>query len=504
MCKAGQASGLAGQRQPVPASAADAVATARAGLGWLAGADAAGLTTAEQADCLRALEAAESVLTAARASILAAFAARNGYEDDGHGSAKTWLRWQTRITGGAAAGAMGWMRRLAAHSAIGQALAGGQLSASWARQLCAWSDLLPASARDDADSILLAATADGADLADLAQLAEEIRRRTAVPDRDGDDGFADRRLQLDVTYGGAARLNGDLTPSCAAALSAVLAALGNRAGPEDTRTRWQRDHDALEEACRRLIAAAGLPERAGQPTQIQLHMSLDQLRGQPGAGAAEAAWAAGRWPAASPGADCDATIIPVVSGHLDPQTLDQLAATLLRRDPAARSAHATTHPAIAQGSTAADRDQRAQRAIRQLLITRAADILSGPAGLAAYLRTGLQSGPAAAMSLPLDVGAATETIPAHLRRAVTARDRHCRFPGCQQSPAASQVHHLIPRSEGGPTALTNLLMLCPFHHLIAVHRWGWTLVLNSDGTVTATSPDGDRTLHTHSPPATAA
>jgi Domain of unknown function (DUF222)/HNH endonuclease len=495
-----------GQPQPAPACAADAVAMARAGLEWLADADAAGLTTAEQAGCLRALERTESSLTAARASVLSAFTAQGGYQDDGHGSAKMWLRWQTSITRGAAAGAMGWMRRLAAHPVIGEALAAGRLSASWARQLCAWSDLLPAHARPDADAILIAAAAAGVDLAGLAQLAEEIRRRTAVPDRDSDDdGFTSRSVQLDVTFGGAGKLNGDLTPGCAAALSAVLVALGKKAGPGDMRTRWQRDHDALEEACRRLIAANDLPERAGQPTQIQLHMTLDQLRGLPAAADAEAAWASGRWPAAAPGTDCDATIVPVVSGHLDPEIVDQLAASLLRRNPAtSATAYHSAASASADDSTAADRDQRAGRAIRQLLIARAADILSGPAGLAARLRTGLLDGPAASVSLPLDIGAATETIPAHLRRAVTARDRHCAFPGCQQLPAACQVHHIVPRSEGGPTALANLLLLCAFHHLIAIHRWGWTITLHPDGTVTAKSPDGTRTLHSHSPPATAA
>ncbi len=132
------------------------------------------------------------------------------------------------------------------------------------------------------------------------------------------------------------------------------------------------------------------------------------------------------------------------------------------------------------------------------------DLLSGPHGLAAYLRTGLLGGPAASVSLPLDTGAATETIPVHLRRVVTARDRHCRFPGCHQPPAACQPHHIVPRSQGGKTCLTNLLLLCMFHHLIAVHRWGWGIVLLPDGTVTATSPDCDRTLHSHGPPRQAA
>jgi hypothetical protein len=319
---------LGGQPPAAPANAAEAMAMAQAGLGWLAEADAASLTTAEQADCLRSLERARSVHTAARSRVLAAFHAQDGSASDGHGSTRTWLKWQTRIGGGAASDAIGWMRRLSVHPAVAGALAQAEISESFARQVCEWTDLLPAGHRDGADQILLAAAAGGAELGDLARLAEEIRRQTARPDPDEDDGFDDRSLHLARTFQGAGTLRGDLTPQCAAALAAVLEALGKRAGPEDLRSKWQRDHDALEEACRRLIAAGGLPERAGQPTQIQLSMTLDQLRGLPGAGAVEAAWAAAM---AGPGYDCDATIVPVVTGHIDAQILGQLTAALLAR-----------------------------------------------------------------------------------------------------------------------------------------------------------------------------
>jgi hypothetical protein len=495
-----------------------ALAAAAAGLAFVAGADAASLPAEELAGCLRVLEAVESGLTAARARVLAGFTAQAGYEVDGHGTPGTWLAWQTGITRGAASGAVGWMRRLNAHPLVAASLAAGEISGSWARQVCDWSDLLPAGTRPDADRILLAAAAGGAGLADLSGLAEEMFRRTAPPDpgpdgdSDGDDGgFGDRNVQLDVHFRGAGHLTGDLTPECTAALTAVLESLGKKAGPEDDRTKAQRDHDALEEACRRLISAGGLPDVAGQPTQIQLHLTLDQLRGFESAPAVEAAWtaeaqrawAAGRatgdnepgWATTRAAAEayaCDAKITPLVSGHVDPAALTAVIRALLntRKHDRGECPPAPEPPTMSE--------------LRDIILRHAAEVLSGPAGLAATLRTGLPGPQAAGISLPLDVGAATSTIPPHLRRAVIARDRHCAFPGCRQQPAACQVHHLIPRSRGGATALTNLVLACSFHHLIAIHRWGWTLALNGDGTTTATSPDCTRILHSHSPPGTAA
>ena len=275
--------GLVAAAGRAAASAGEAVDMVLAGLGWLATADVAGEPAGVQADCLRGLERALSVHTAARARVLAGFCAQAGYENDGHGSPRTWLTWQTRVTRPAASAALASMRRLAAHPAVAGALAEGVLSASWARQVTDWTDLLPAEARGDADTILLAAAAGGAELADLAGLAEEMRRRLARPDSGG-DGFDERSLRLDATLGGAGRLDGDLTPRCTAALQAVLDTLGKKAGPEDIRTTAQRHHDALEEACRRLLASGCLPDRAGQPAQLQLQITLDQLARAAGAG----------------------------------------------------------------------------------------------------------------------------------------------------------------------------------------------------------------------------
>jgi hypothetical protein len=484
-------------------------------------ADAASLPPSVQAEALRALERAEAKRTAARARMLAAFAGQAAYEDDGHGSARTWLKWQTRVTSGAAAGAVGWVRRLAAHPVIGGALAAADLSESWARQICTWTDRLPIGRQDDADEILAAAARGGVDLAGLAGLAQEMYERSHQGDADG--GFGDRAVWLGTTLAGAGRLTGDLTPACSAALAAVLESLGKRAGPEDIRSAAQRRHDALEEACRRLIAAGMLPDRAGQPTQVQLHMTLAQLRGTVGASAAEAAWAAVRasqsgW-LAGPDADaaaCDATVVPIVTGHVDWAALDRLTGVYLVSQ-GRRPDGSATRGCTCGGCTCPARaplPAQTLARLRQTMLRLAADVMSGPGGLASWLRTSqLPRTPAGAggspslplaIPLPLDTGEAEPTIPAHLRRAVLARHQHCTYPGCRVPAAFCQIHHYIPRARGGPTTLGNLGPVCPFHHQTVVHRWGWTLTLHPDGEVTATSPDGTRTLRDHDPPSRAA
>src|SRR5262249_48039989 len=290
-----------------------------------------------EAQVLRGRERAEARHTAARSRVLAAFAAQGGYEADGQGCARVWLKWQTRVTMGAAADAVGWARRLAAHPVLADVLAAGEISASWARQICGWSDRLPERMRQDADRILAWAATGGADLAGLAGPAAERGPPRPQGHADNDGGECGRRgAWLDITFGGAGRLNGDLTPGCAAALAAVLEALGRRVGPEDTRTAAQRRHDGLEEACRRLIASGMLPGRAGQPTQAQVHITLSQLRGLPGASDAETAWRAAAagghgWlrDTEADAAACDASLAPVVTGHVDQAALDRMVQVFL-------------------------------------------------------------------------------------------------------------------------------------------------------------------------------
>ncbi|MGH3202404.1 MAG: DUF222 domain-containing protein [Streptosporangiaceae bacterium] len=150
------------------------------------------------------------------AQILAAFTAGRGYSADADYSPTSWLIRRNRITKGAARGHLAWARRAAAHPAVVAALAEGTvLTESMARTICGWTGKLPVGCRPAADE-------------------------------------------------GAGVMTGDLTPGCAAVVTAVLEALSAPAGAADTRSREQRYHDALEDAMRRLVAA-GRPVQPVRP-----------------------------------------------------------------------------------------------------------------------------------------------------------------------------------------------------------------------------------------------
>ncbi|HEX6930510.1 MAG TPA: hypothetical protein VF162_00080, partial [Streptosporangiaceae bacterium] len=198
----------------VPASAREALDMVRAGLGYLAAADAAQLPAATQAECLREFEQTSAVATAARASFLSSFTAGQGYADDAEYSAVSWLMHRTGITRGAAVGHAAWAKRVGTHPKVIAALAAEQVSESVGRLICLWTGRLPEQHRDDADEVLLAAAAAGLGLEELAALAAQMyeRARSKLPDEDPGRDFADRGLKLATTFGGAGVIHGDLTP----------------------------------------------------------------------------------------------------------------------------------------------------------------------------------------------------------------------------------------------------------------------------------------------------
>ncbi len=107
---------------------------------------------------------------------------------------------------------------------------------------------------------------------------------------------------------------------------------------------------------------------------------------------------------------------------------------------------------------------------------------------------GMQHGPGGEI---LDVGRRTRTISPALRRALHARDRQCRFPGCRN--VRVDVHHIRHWAHGGATALDNLVLLCRRHHR-AVHEEGFRVTLDAAGNAEFVRPDGRPLPEAPAPP----
>jgi hypothetical protein len=108
----------------------------------------------------------------------------------------------------------------------------------------------------------------------------------------------------------------------------------------------------------------------------------------------------------------------------------------------------------------------------------------------------------AGRSEPLDVGRRTPVVPPPMRRAVIVRDRHCRFPGCDRPYRWCDAHHVVHWTDGGPTAVQNLLLLCRRHHRMVHDRGGFRLEL-LDGRPVFRRADGS-VLEDRAPPMTQA
>ncbi len=550
----------------VPANAAEALRMLQCAAGFLADLDAAQMPAEAISECLRGLEQADAVQAAARGRLLAGFDAAGGPVGDGQRTSRTWLVHTTRVTRGQAAEHTAVQALARAHAPLLAGLReGGVITKSVALQLAKWTFGIPGEYRGQAEEIVVAAARAGAGLRELAAICAEIRYRTAPSDPDGDnDKHLDRALFLDTTLDGAGVLRGDLTPQCAAMVRAVLDALSAPEGGGDLRTRAQRYHDALAEAMRRLLASDLLPQRAGQPVKALVHVSFADLCELDADSALQAkwvegyraAWAAHRADAAVAAGDggawldgdaartigCDAMLIPVVTGDLDPGAVDQLVGLCVQYDRirghAGRGTEEAGSPEAGGGPDDAGRSDGADGAgnagaqdgtgstgaqdgaagldaaqgaggghgraevlamLEQQILAAVIAVVSGPGGVASFLRTNLLGKGLNGPSLPLDVGQ-SDQIPAHLRRLVALRDQGCQYPGgCDQPAAGCEPHHVVHRADGGRTSLGNLKDYCWWHHHVVLHELGWELTVRPDGTSQVRSPAG-KIIRSHSPP----
>ena len=541
-----------------PASPAEALEMYESSVGYLADLDAAELPAEVLGEYIRELVRADGVLAAALASMLAAYDVKDGHLADGQRSLGAWLVHMGRVTRGQAAEFKAMRALPRDHEPLRAGLRARALTKSVALQLAKWTREIPAEFRTQAEEILVAAARAGAGLRALAEICAEIRSRTVPPDPDGTDPALDRALFLDTTLDGAGVLRGDLTPECAAMVQAVLDALSAPAGAGDLRTKPQRYHDALAEAMKRLLASGLLPQRAGQPVKALVHMTFADLCELDVDSKLQEAWITGyraRWAGQRAAASvstgdggawlegdaartvaCDAMLVPVVTADLDLGAVEQLIGLCVRYDHLRRqesditgadgradagdgtgtrsgavvpagSDHNPAAPAGSDDDPAAPAGQaggtgRTGQVLAMLehqILATVLQIVSGPGGVASFLRRNLLGKGLNGPSLPLDVGQ-TDDIPVHLRRLVALRDQTCQFPGgCDQPAASCEPHHVVHRQDGGHTSLAGLKLYCWWHHHVVLHEMGWRLIVHPDGTSEVKSPGG-KIIRSHSPP----
>ncbi|MGZ0148511.1 DUF222 domain-containing protein [Kribbella sp. WER1] len=101
-------------------------------------------------------------------------------------------------------------------------------------------------------------------------------------------------------------------------------------------------------------------------------------------------------------------------------------------------------------------------------------------------------------SEPLDVGRRERLVTRAMRHALNARDRGCVV--CAAPPVMCDAHHLTSWLDGGPTALTNLALLCRRHH-VDLHAGRWTITITNGKAHVARPTWADPPPHTRRPAA---
>ena len=253
---------------------------------------------------------------------------------------------------------------------------------------------------------------------------------------DDDNRAHERRwFECEQSYGGAWFLRGQLDAEGGAVVKAAIDALAHGLSPGETRSGSQRRADALVDMSAAQLRCGDHRDVHGQRPHLTVTVSADTLR-------------SGRSDVHAAPAELSG-VVPIHAGAAPPATLHGAG---------------PIHPETAR--------RIACDAVRTVVT------VATPADASVWT--------ASTSAVPLSVGRATRTIPAHIRTALHLRDQGCRFPGCDRPPAWTDGHHIVHWSDGGPTELENLVSLCRRHHR-AVHEQGWRIHI-ADGAAVVEPP----------------
>ncbi len=322
------------------------------------------------------------------------FSQRGDHLLDGACSAVGWIRNHCKMSGASASDRICVGKELEGMPDVMEALSTGEIGYQSASVICHFREQLGEKGKGvNQEAVLHAAREFG-----VYDLRKVLRHARHEIDPDGFDklhekDFSRRWLRVSSMLDGMFAIDGVLDQAGGAAVRSALNSLNRRLGEDDARTAGQRNADALVELTHHALDQGTLPTRRGVKPHVSLTTSLETLKREVGAPAAEVEF----------------------SVPLSAMTLERFACDC------------TMSRVLLQDSMVVD-------------VGRATRIVSGPTG-----------------------------------RALKARDRRCRWPGCDRSISWTSPHHIVYWTRGGPTKLSNLLSLCYTHHR-NVHEGGWQVI----------------------------
>lgn len=427
------------------------VDTLRAAVDALAAADVDALDGAAAARLVVALESQISRLGALSARVLPTVEAEVAWAADGYRSVTAWLSSATGLPWPRARARVELGRALRDMlPACGAAVIDGEVPLDRVETVARLANTGPrraalARADDEGGEGFLLAQARVLPAESFTRL---VRRWAAAADPEADErGYREaaerEHLTLSTTTDGV-HLTGFLTHDHGATLGAALGAVMGAPAPGDSRTTAQRRGQALAD-CARLVLDHGLvgTGSAVRP-QISCVVDLATLRR-----AVEGGSAAGR----------------------DPGAGDLRAGDLRAGDLGTGEEPGTSSPWRGPPGD-----------VERFAVAELLD--GGPIPPSMLARLACDSEISRVVFGPesqvIDAGRAERTFSGPRRRAIIARDRSCRFPGCSAPPALAEVHHIAHWVVGGLSDVANGVLLC-WHHHDHVHRHGVEIARDRTG-----------------------
>ncbi len=363
---------------------------------------------------------------------------------DGCLSCAQWLSWRAGLSPGAAREHVRVARALGKLPKLSDAMRSGKISYSKVRAV---TRVATPENEDDLLDVCLGGTAEHVER--IARAWRRIDRNVEQAEERRQQ--ASRELRTWVDEDGMVVVRGRLTPEVGAVLRRALEAAcdqarGAAADPAEP-TLAQRQADAIGTLAEAALAGGLDRGTAGDRYQVVLHVDAEALAEPPDV------------PAGTP-----ATARAAADGH---GRVRQRRRRPSDPCPGARPTAAPCRQTVLD--EAGGIHVSAETARRLACDAATVTMHHGPGGKI------------------LDVGRRTRTISPALRRALAARDRQCRFPGCGNRRV--DAHHIEHWADGGPTALDNLVLLCRRHHR-AVHEEGYRVTIDAGGDAKFLRPDG--------------